>query len=220
MKYPRTYHLPFSQVITSDDKRMTDVSGLLNTQVVFSDKMDGSNVCLTNKECFARSHSKQPAHQSFSLLKAMHAKLKHKIPENTQVFCEYLFARHTVPYYNLPSYLMVIGVRDLPTMMWLSNVDAQRMISKIGLKMVPIVGDGSGVSIFKTEKELKDMVFKLLKIPSVYSTYKEGIVVRVTKQFHTNDFKKYVGKMVSKKFKPDKDKHWKYKKIEKNRLIK
>jgi hypothetical protein len=218
-KYPRTYHLPFSEGVTRDDRVMPDVDELLDIPIVFSEKMDGSNVSLERKEVFARSHGKAPAHKSFSLLKAMHSGIKHQIPEKMQVFCEYLYARHTVPYYNLPNYLMVIGVREVTDNVWLSIIESQNIASKLGLSYVPILGDAS-TSFVSSERELKDVVYKLMRQASCYSKYREGIVVRASEEFYDRDFPWFVGKFVSKKFKPNKTKHWKYSKIEKNGLYK
>ena len=43
-KYPRTFHLPYSETITDDDKRLkSDDYFYKMTEVVVSEKMDGQN---------------------------------------------------------------------------------------------------------------------------------------------------------------------------------
>ena len=58
IKYPRSMHLPFSPGATKSDKKMNeaDLEFLLGGEVVITEKMDGSNACMTNEEVFARSH--------------------------------------------------------------------------------------------------------------------------------------------------------------------
>lgn len=43
IKYPRTYHLPWSPGTTKDDRIMKDIDTLLNNEVVITLKMDGEN---------------------------------------------------------------------------------------------------------------------------------------------------------------------------------
>ena len=81
-KYNRTFHFPFSPGATKDDKIAKDISNFFNKDVVLTVKMDGSNVCMESENCFARSHSSSPNHPSFSAFKAIHASLKHLIPDN------------------------------------------------------------------------------------------------------------------------------------------
>lgn len=40
-KYPRTFHLPFSEGVQSDDKIMKDLSSLEGKEVIVTYKMDG-----------------------------------------------------------------------------------------------------------------------------------------------------------------------------------
>src|SRR5579862_5193252 len=95
-KYPRIFHLPFSPGGTSDDKVMSDVEALLGRELVLTEKMDGSNVCLESKQVYGRSHTDAPKHESFSALKALHASTRHLIPPDWQVFGEWLWAMHSI----------------------------------------------------------------------------------------------------------------------------
>ena len=58
MKYPRTYHLPFSPGATKDDKRLSGdwFSHYKGKEVVITEKLDGENSCITRYDVFARSH--------------------------------------------------------------------------------------------------------------------------------------------------------------------
>lgn len=63
-KYPRTPHLPWSPGGTRDDKRLTVLDQLYGRTLVFTEKLDGSNLCLTADAVYARSHSGAPRHPS------------------------------------------------------------------------------------------------------------------------------------------------------------
>src|SRR5262245_55730831 len=106
-KYPRTPHLPWSPGGTRDDRRLTDVEPLLGRELVLTEKMDGSNVCLEREHVFARSHTAEPRHPSFDALKAVHAALRWQIPSHWQLFGEWLWARHSITYDRLPAYLLI-----------------------------------------------------------------------------------------------------------------
>ena len=59
MKYPRTYHVPFSPGATGDDKRLSEEDFLkhfANRRLIFTEKLDGENSAITRFDCYARSH--------------------------------------------------------------------------------------------------------------------------------------------------------------------
>ncbi len=41
IKYPRTFHLPWSPGLTKDDKRIENLDGFIGREVVVTEKMDG-----------------------------------------------------------------------------------------------------------------------------------------------------------------------------------
>jgi hypothetical protein len=104
-KYPRTLHFPYSPGASKEDKIQHDVSSLIGRNLIMTEKMDGSNVCLTRNGVFARNHNGPPSHPSVDLLKAHHASIKRNIPEHVEVFGEWLYAVHSIRYNNFPSYL-------------------------------------------------------------------------------------------------------------------
>lgn len=57
MKYPRTYHLPFSPGTTSDDRFATDFSEIIGKPIVITEKLDGENCGMNKYGVFARSHA-------------------------------------------------------------------------------------------------------------------------------------------------------------------
>ena len=57
MKYPRTYHLPFSPGSTKDDKKLSDdwFEKYRGKEVVFTEKLDGENTMMNKQDIYARS---------------------------------------------------------------------------------------------------------------------------------------------------------------------
>jgi len=55
IKYPRTYHVPWSQRGRESDKYLKDVSCFLDSNVVVTEKRDGENFTLYDDYCHARS---------------------------------------------------------------------------------------------------------------------------------------------------------------------
>ena len=104
-----------ARAATNDDKIAKSIEGLLNREVVITEKLDGANICFEADGVFARSHSGPPTHASFDLLKAKHAQIKHLLAPDYQVFGEWVFAVHSLAYDKLPGYLFLFGARDLTT---------------------------------------------------------------------------------------------------------
>jgi hypothetical protein len=212
-KYPRTMHLPFSEGATNDDKIADSVEALLNVPIVITEKIDGSNVCLEHDGVFARSHSGPPIHPSFDLLKALHATIKHDIPPDSQWFGEYAYAKHSLAYDKLPGYLMMFGIRINDN--WLRWSAVCRFCSLLGLPTVPVLFEGK----VDTAKTLKDLILNLAKQPSALGTIREGVVVRVEREFSDEEFPQCVQKWVRKDH-VQTDVHWKHQTITPNGLAK
>lgn len=206
-KYPRTYHLPWSLGKSSDDKVMKDVSNLIGIDLVITEKMDGSNVCIERRDCFARTHSGSPNHPSFDAFKQLHASIKHKIPEGYQVFGEWCYALHSIPYTSLPGYFLMFGLRDTKTksMTWASWEDVELWVEELQLPTVPVLKLASVESIEK----LRILTESLAAQPSVCGGEREGLVVRAARGFYDGDFSKYVAKFVRKDHVASNDEHWK-----------
>ena len=123
--------------------------------------MDGSNTSLEAEGCFARTHAGPPTHASFDGLKALHAAIKFKIPEDLQLFGEWLFALHSIPYDKLPAYFMLFNVRenlDAKKPYWLSWEEVEMWADEIGVPCVPVLFKGK----VSSEKELKELVISLV----------------------------------------------------------
>jgi hypothetical protein len=215
-KYNRTFHLPWSKGATSDDKISSDISHLISTPIVITEKIDGSNTSLEFNGCFARTHSGPPTHASFDGLKALHSSIKYKITEKTQLFGEWVFALHSIAYSALPGYFLLFNVRELSPegYKWLSWEMVELWAQEVEVPTVPVLFNG----IINSEGELKELTESFMIEPSKCGGIREGVVVRVSDGFSDAEFSTHVAKMVRANH-VQTTTHWKEQEIIRNKLL-
>ena len=182
VKYPRTYHLPFSPAVGKDDRVMETYEGLEGCDVVITEKMDGENCTWYSDGIHARSLDYEP-HPSRDFVKSMWAKVAHDIPENYRICGENLYAKHSIHYQNLLSYFQVFGVWDgLTCLSWMETMEWAGLL---GLFTVPIIYMGPW-----DEQVVMELALDLPRDEV------EGLVVRVAEPIHMRDWSTKVGKFV------------------------
>lgn len=207
-KYPRTYHLPESG-ISNGDKVLENDKHFKNRNIVATIKMDGENFTGYNDYCHARSINSN-SHCSRNKVKDIWFKNAYLLEDDERICCENLYAKHTIHYKNLKSYLLVLSV-------WKNNIclswnDTLKFSKKLGLNIVDYFYEG---------KYDKKEIFKL------YNEYKknskddvEGFVIRLYDSFFYDEFSNSVAKYVEKDFINNiSDEHWLNKKIIPNKLF-
>lgn len=217
-KYPRTPHLPFSPGGTSDDKILDDVEHFLNVPIVLTEKMDGSNLCMTREAVFARSHNGPPTHESFNFAKQLHASVRHSIPDGLSIFGEYLFAVHSIVYSDLPGYFLIFGVREDATGKWWSWEMVTEMAKELGMPTVPLLYDSAIYGKFETKGQLSSTVkleFLFANKGKWENDITEGVVIRLAGEY--TDFHKSVAKYVRANH-VQTTQHWTQKEVERNGL--
>ena len=212
-KYNRTFHMPWSEGATNDDKRATSVDSLIGKEIVLTEKMDGSNTSLEADGCFARTHAGPPTHKSFDQLKALHASIKHNLSIDLQYFGEWCYAKHSIEYNELPGYFLLFNVRDLTVDNWFDWDGVELLAKELNIPTVPVLFRGT----VNSEKELKELVESFMLQPSACGGIREGVVARVAKDFYDEDFSTNVMKCVRKNHVQTSD-HWKDQEIVKNKL--
>lgn len=209
-KYPRTLHLPWSENIGSDDKRLSSVEYFLNKPLVITEKIDGSNLCITKDMVYARSHSGSPKHPSFDPAKFLHATIGYQIDSCLSIFGEWCFAVHSIEYDSLPGYFLVFHIRIDDLGDWADWDLVVRGARKLGLNTVPVLWEG----IVTSEQELQTITDSVAHGSSTFGREeREGIVVRVRSGFSNELFSKSVAKWVRKDHPKDPDEHWMFKTI-------
>lgn len=184
VKYPRTYHLPWSPGVTKDDRVMPSTEVFEQNEVVITIKMDGENTTLYQDYLHARSINYEP-HESRSRVKAMHAAIARDIPEGWRVCGENLYAKHSIGYTSLAAHFLVFSVWDA-TNTCLSWDETIEWATLLGFKTVPLLYRGGW-----NEKHVRALA------PQTHDGDPcEGYVARIAKGFHYKQFRTHVGKYV------------------------
>ena len=196
MKYPRTYHLPYSPGATKDDKKLQDgwFKNYIGQEIVITEKHDGENIHMNQKDCYARSDG-APTRSPWSRniwdpQEGLYWKIKQFIGENETIYGENLYGEHSIHYNNLTDYFHLFAVNNDLT--WYSWDDVKIMADIMNIPTVPELWRG----MIYNEHELQKIVESLVKYPSIYGEHREGVVVRLTNSFKIEDFSKYVCKWV------------------------
>ena len=191
IKYPRTYHLPWSPGASSDDRILKDVDCFNGREVVVTLKMDGENTTMYNDYIHARSLNDKK-HWSKDWIKNFHSQISHDIPDDMRLVVENLYAKHSILYTNLISYCYGISVwNGLSCLDWDATAE---WFSLFNIPIVPILYRG---------------IWNDNIIRSIQLNYNmdEGYVVRLSEGFHYKDFSKCVAKYVRKGHVTSND-HW------------
>ena len=185
VKYPRTFHLPWSPGTTEDDKVLTSLSGFEGEEVVVSLKLDGENTSLQRDYIHARSLEYAPRIDR-DRIKALHASIAFEIPEDWRICGENLWAEHSISYKSLNSLFYVFSIWNEKNVC-LSWEDTLEWAQLLGLPTVPVLYRGPW-----DEK----LVRKLHQDVGEDGEEREGYVVRVARSFSYGEFRRIVGKYV------------------------
>ena len=198
MKYPRTYHLPYSPGATKDDKKLQDdwFSWFMGEEIVITEKLDGENIHMNQKDCYARSDG-APTRSPWSRNiwdpnDGLYWKIKSLIGSNETLFGENLYGEHSIHYNKLKEYFHLFAAND--GVNWYSWDSVKMFAAIIGIPHVPELWRG----VVADENSLKTLVDFYTKEPSIYGDTREGVVIRITDSFPLDDFKHYVCKWVRK----------------------
>lgn len=207
MKYPRTYHLPYSPGATKDDKKLQDdwFEYYRGKEIVITEKLDGENIHMNQKDCYARSDG-APTRSPWSRNiwdphEGLYWRIKTLIGSNETLFGENLYGEHSIHYDKLPSYFHLFAVST--ESVWESWKSVKLFGAILGVKTVPELWRG----FVYDEKQLKELVNKFVNMSSIYGDTREGVVIRLTNSFKLDDFKHCVCKWVRPNH-VQTDEHW------------
>lgn len=206
MKYPRTYHLPWSPGTTSDDKKLSGdwFDMYKDKEIVITEKLDGENTAITHFDCFARSHTsptRSPWSRNLWDNNGILWQVKDKIAENEIVFGENLYGEHSITYDKLTAYWHIFAVND--GKVWYSWDDVCTVADILKQPHVPELWRG----YLKSEEHLLELINTLVHQESFYGPQREGIVMRIADEFPIEDFSKCVCKWVRPNH-VQTDEHW------------
>lgn len=192
VKFPRTYHLPWSPNLTKDDRMMPDRDPFKGQHVVATVKMDGENTTMYRDYIHARALA-YPPHPSRDRVKALWGRIAHEIPDGWRICGENLYAKHSIKYTHLDDFFLVFSVWNDQNQC-LSWEETREYAELLGLKTVPEIYTGTGEK--EVIENLPKTAFK--DWPYFRGDQAEGYVVRLAKDFHYSTYRTSVGKYVRK----------------------
>jgi hypothetical protein len=178
MKYPKTYHLPWSKGITRDDRVVKNIDHLIGRNVVITEKLDGENTSLLAHKTHARSEDSQH-HPSRDWIKGYWAERCYKIPIHIQVVGENMFAQHSIPYTKLTTYFYGFGAFENGYVM--SWEDTLVLFKQLNIESVPVLYKGT------LKADTIEMLMDIDNLKPTFSDELEGYVIRPADGFKTED---------------------------------
>ena len=195
IKHSRTYHLPWSEGVLSDDRVLKSTMQFIGEQVVVTEKRDGECTSLySDGTVHARSIS-GTNYPWQDAVKAMWRSRCQDLPEEWRVVGENLYAEHSIRYEDLTAWLEVFAIFDDENTA-LSWDDTVEWCNLLGLHHVPVLWEGVW------DEKIIRRLGKELNLTS-----QEGLVVRVRKSIRANAWTHLVGKWVRKGH-VQTDEHW------------
>jgi hypothetical protein len=222
VKYPKTWHFPWSDSKSSDDHWHTSSRHFEGFEVVMTEKLDGENTSMYRDRIHARSVD-SVSHPSQHWARQHWGAIRHEIPKGWRVCCENVYALHSIYYRNLDHYLYVIGIYDEHNIC-LPWDETKTYATLLGLPTVPELYRGpwsepqmrglwTGQSAFETYTEasaramwkvfpggtLPREAYEVpdsMPIATLVPTTGEGYVVRVADEFPYEQFNFALSKYV------------------------
>ena len=205
-KYPSTPHLPFSQGLQNDDRKIQSLNGFVGREIVVTEKMDGENTTLYSDHTHARSLDSRN-HESRNWVKGFWSTFMYQIPTNWRVCGENVYAEHSIGYDDLDTYFYCFSVWNDQNVA-ISWDDTLTWFKTLGITPVK--------ELYRGSFDLK----QLQQLADSLDTEKvEGYVIRVTDAVPFDDFDKKFAKWVRKGHVQTTE-HWMTAKIVPNRLRK
>jgi RNA ligase len=182
VKYPRTPHL-FGSKGTDDDKHMSEeesVEFIADTSLIVEEKIDGTNVgihftSVGQMVLQCRGHLiTQGMHPQYDLFKQWTAVkrgiFEERLEDRYILFGEWVYARHSVHYRQLPHYFFEFDIYDKDEETFLSLEQRLTLLEGAGIGTVPILHQGA-----ISKEELGTLIG-----PSLFDSVFENPVTRRT----------------------------------------
>lgn len=194
VKYPRTMHLPWSEKLGKDDRRIGSTEQFEGKEVVVTVKMDGENTTMYNDHIHARSLD-TGTHPSRNWVKGLWGRIGYNIPDGWRICGENMYAVHTIPYKDLDSFFLVFSMWNEKNicLSWDETIEYTELL---GLNTVQVLYKG-----IWNEKLIRETCEAYRKKSLETSGHKtEGYVVRLADEYSYGEFRKSVAKFVGADF--------------------
>ena len=155
VKYPRTPHL-FGSKGTPDDKHLDEAQSnrfIADESLVVEEKIDGTNVGIHfmsdgQMVLQCRGHLiTEGMHPQYDLFKqwavVKRAVLEERLKCHFILFGEWMYARHSIHYRQLPHYFFEFDIYDKDNQCFLSLEKRMQLLEGTGIQTVPVLNTGS-----------------------------------------------------------------------------
>lgn len=187
MKYPRTYHLPMSPGMNDDDRMLKNMEIFRNKDIVITEKMDGENTTIYSDGYLHARSVDGRNHWSRDWAKNFAQGFAYDLPDDWRVCAENLYAKHSIKYEDLSSYLMGFSIwKGMECLSWDETLE---WFTLLGITPVPVLYRG-----IYDEKEIEKIITDI----NGRSETVEGFVLRDAGPFMWGNFRNNVGKYVRK----------------------
>ena len=215
-KAPRIFHLPWSQVVSKDDKFIKSTTVFRDKEVVVSLKLDGENISLYNDGSFHAKSLDSKQHDSRDWLYSWWANrlytdtyvmvIHNKWPE-LRLVGKNMFASHTIKYNNLEDLFILHSAWNGTTCLsWKDTLDISYALN---IQTAPVLFKG-------VYDELT--IRKLDSLEKYRDDLVEGYVVRNSDVYSYKDSLNNIAKFVSNRFNITSGDDWMHCSITKNKV--
>lgn len=184
VKYPRTWHVTWSEGMHGDDRKLPDMDGFVGRRVIVTEKMDGENTSGYRDFIHARSLDSTGGSERH-WVKRFWAERSGDLPEDWRLCGENLYALHSIAYDALASYFLGFSVWNAQNIC-LSWDDTLIWLGLLDITPVPVLYDG-----------LYDEAAIRAAATGDWN-HREGYVIRIADAFPYSHFRHVVGKFVRK----------------------
>lgn len=203
IKYPRTFHLPYSQSKTSDDKTLTNDYQFKGMEVVVTIKMDGENTTVYPDGYIHARSLDGTQYEWQNWLKSYVWNFCGDLEDGERIIGENLYAKHSIGYKfsNIKESFQIFAMCDKDNQFYSWDY-IEQFCNSHGLKSVSVIYRG----VYDRDKIMKAFEKKKEELSKVGQEI-EGFVIRNRNGFHYSDFQKNVAKYVRANH-VQTDKHW------------
>jgi len=214
-KWPKTFRILVPEVDIKGKHFLSnkEVKALLGGTVSIQSKLDGANCGIIRLDNEFRLQKRgslvgESPHAQFAYFKAWAYNNYNKlmsIPKNTILYCELMYAKHTVFYNKLPDYVIAFAWGDRKTGELYHRDEMVKLCEKIGLHYAPEIARG-----YFNKNELFNLI---PKISYFGDEPEEGIIIENLKH-------RTRGKLVRAEFikHMETSGHWMHKQLTLNKL--
>ncbi len=191
LKYPKTPYWQQSPARGAGDESLADPTRFAGSPVVVTEKLDGGNTLLHMGEVYGRSVSAPSIGKWMAMVRKHHA---WKVLEpDIFLYGEDIYGVHSVEYDPVPEnetfYAFALRFADGSFSSFQALVKYAR---EHEIPVVPVLYEG----VFRSVDEIQDFVRDAHMEPSALGGAREGVVIRLAREFPADDFHLNVCKSV------------------------